>query len=125
MARRKKKPVPVTVYQAPMAPLSIFRNAITESDNRSVNVGYLSLFWIMIVVLNVIPIMVIGAIVQTYYDEHHVFPFAQLGTGVGYVTGAFAAAMAALGAFIWGDSTKDAAAKTTTITATTSTPAGK
>jgi len=83
--------------------VSIFRNAIMESDNVNVNVGYLSLFWIMVVVLTVIPIMVVAAIVQAYYDEHHVFPFLTLGQGAGLITAAFASALTALGVFLWGD----------------------
>lgn len=83
--------------------MSLFRSAITEADGVSVNVGYLSLFWIMIVVLNILPIMVGAACVQMYYDEHHAFPFAELGKGAGMITAAFAAALAALGGFIWGD----------------------
>jgi hypothetical protein len=110
---------PVVAVAAPR--LGIFRNAITERDNVSINVGYLSLFWIMVVVLTVIPFMVVGACFEAYYADKHVFPYAELGKGVGFVTGAFGVALAALGAFIWGDTNKDKAA-VTTVTATTITP---
>jgi len=125
MSRPKPKPVyvaPQPVLATAPEPLGIFRSAITEKDNVSINVGYLSLFWIMVVVLTVIPFMVAGACVEMYYSDKHVFPYAALGTGVGYVTAAFGVALAALGGFIWGDSNKDKVA-TTTLTATTSTPA--
>jgi hypothetical protein len=102
--------------------MSVFRSAITEKDGVSVNVGYLSLFWIMIFVLTVIPFMVAGACIETVYSERHAFPYAELGKGVGFVTAAFAAALGALGGFIWGDSQKDSANTTTTVTATTVAP---
>lgn len=85
--------------------LGIFRSAVTEDNGVSINVGYLSLFWILIVVLNVIPIMVCGAIVEAWNATAHVFPYAELGKGVGMVTGAFAAALGALGLFVKGDRT--------------------
>jgi hypothetical protein len=125
MSRPKPKPAyvasPTPVVAVAPEPLGIFHSAITEKDNVSINVGYLSLFWIMVVVLTVIPFMVVGACFEAYYADKHVFPYAELGKGVGYVTAAFGVALAALGGFIWGDSNKDKVA-TTTLTATTSTP---
>lgn len=97
--------------------MSLFRSAITEADGVSVNVGYLSLFWIMIVVLSIVPIMVGAACVQAYYDDRHTFPFAELGKGAGLVTAAFAAALAALGGFIWGD--RSGTPQQVTVTAST------
>jgi hypothetical protein len=97
--------------------VSIIRNAIMEDDNVNVNVGYLCLFLVMALVLLVIPVMVCAAIVQTWFDEHHVFPFSELGKGAGFITGAFSTALAALGLFLWGDRRPVPPALTTTTTA--------
>lgn len=99
-----KKPNPPPLDLQPQPPkIGVFRSAITEADNRSVNIGYLSLFLIMIVVLGILPTMVCGAIVQAYFDANHVFPFAELGKGAGLVTVAFSTALGALGLFLLGD----------------------
>lgn len=98
-----KKPDTATVETLEPKHIGLFRSAVTDADGKSINVGYLSLFWILIVVLNVIPIMVVGAIVEAIFSDKHVFPYAELGKGVGMVTGAFAAALGALGLFVRGD----------------------
>lgn len=100
-----KKPDTETVETLEPKHIGLFRSAVTDADGKSINVGYLSLFWILIVVLNVIPIMVTGAIVEAAFSDKHVFPYAELGKGVGMVTGAFAAALGALGLFVKGDRT--------------------
>lgn len=75
------------------------RDAITDSHGAA-DVGRIALFLTMWVVLGVIPIMAVEAIVQAYYAVDHVFPYAELGKGVGLVTAAFAAALGALGVYI-------------------------
>ncbi|MGH9809097.1 MAG: hypothetical protein ACRD9W_17910 [Terriglobia bacterium] len=99
-----RKPRPAALNIAPQPPkVGMFRSAITEDDNRSVNVGYLSLFLIMALVLLILPIMTGAAILQTIYDEHHIFPYAELGKGAGLITVAFSTALGALGLFLVGD----------------------
>lgn len=102
MTRRKVKPPILEIAPQPPA-IGLFRSAITEPDNRSVNVGYFALFWILIVVLNILPIMAGAAIVQTIYDPKHIFPYAELGKGAGLITVAFSTALGALGLFLVGD----------------------
>lgn len=101
MGKSIRRPVLEVAPQPPK--IGMFRSAITEPDNCSVNVGYLALFWILIVVLTILPIMTIAACIQTYFDPKHVFPFAELGKGAGLVTAAFATALGALGLFLVGD----------------------
>lgn len=85
--------------------MSVFRSAILDSDGHTVNVGYLSLFWIMIVVLNVIPFMCGLAAWSVYLDaKTTVDVIKALGWGVGAVAGGFSTTLAALGLFLWGDS---------------------
>ncbi len=52
------------------------------------------------VVLGTIPVMTFEACIQAQFAVDHVFPFAEFGKGVGYVTAAFAAALAALAAYL-------------------------
>jgi hypothetical protein len=85
--------------------VSVFRSAILDSDGHTVNVGYLSLFWIMIVVLNVIPLMCGFAAWGIYHDAATTVEVIKaLGIGVGSVAMGFATTLGALGVFIWGDS---------------------
>jgi len=83
--------------------VSVFRSAITEKDGVTVDVGYLSLFIIMWIVLGVIPVMTAGAVWEAISADKHIFPYAELGKGVGMVTAAFAAALGALGVYRKGD----------------------
>lgn len=80
--------------------MSVFRSAIEDAEG-GVNVGYLSLFWVMIVVLNVIPIMCVGAALTWW--KTGAFPLQELGIGVGSVGGGFAVVLGALGVFVRGD----------------------
>lgn len=105
MAATKLAPAAAPVDSLQPKHIGLFRSAVTDADGKSINVGYLSLFWLLIVVLNVIPVMVLGACVEAYFDPDHVFPYAELGKGVGMVTGAFAVALGALGLFVKGDRT--------------------
>lgn len=84
--------------------MSVFRSSILDADGKTVNVGYLSLYWIMIVVLNVIPLMCGLSVWAVAHGTPVVEVLKALGIGVAAVTGAFATALAALGAFIAGDS---------------------
>jgi hypothetical protein len=95
--------------------LNVFRSAVTGSDG-SINVGYLSLFWIMIIVLNVIPWMCVFTAIDAFgYDRP--FDVRSLGYGVGAVCAGFSTALGALGIFLWGDSrTTPVSTVTTTST---------
>ncbi len=75
--------------------MSFIRNAITEADGVTLNVGYLALFWLLWVVIGVIPVMVVMAILHIDVQP--------LGIAVGAVCGGFGTALAALGVFIAGD----------------------
>jgi hypothetical protein len=67
--------------------VSVFRSAVTAADG-TVNVGYLSLFWIMIVVLNVIPWMCVFTAVDAF-GYNRPFDVRSLGYGVGAVCADF------------------------------------
>lgn len=81
----------------------IFRSAITEADGQTINVGYLSLFALMTLIVGAIPFMCIMAAWSMYFDSAHTFKVQDLGIGVGAVCTGFAAALGALGVFIIGD----------------------
>jgi hypothetical protein len=75
------------------------RDAITDSHGAA-DVGRIALFLVMWVVLGVIPIMAAGAVIEACNHPVHIFPYAELGKGIGLVTAAFAAALGALGVYI-------------------------
>lgn len=107
----------------PVVPkIGLFRNAVTEEDGHSVNVGYLCLFWVLIVVLTVVPVMVLAAFIQQYHDgTAHRFPFTELRDGLIGVGSVFGATLTALGVFLWGDSRKPPISQTTVATQTVQT----
>jgi len=79
--------------------MGIFRSAVTESDGVTINVGYLALFWLMVVVLGVIPVLVVLALLDIDVQP--------IGIAVGAVCGGFATALGSLGFFVWGDRRND------------------
>jgi hypothetical protein len=115
MAKSKAIPVPVVVAAPPPPKLGLFRNAITEEDGHSVNVGYLTLFWVMAVDITLVPVMVIAAFIQQTYDPLHRFPFTELRDGLIGVGSVFGATLTALGVFLWGDSRKPPPISQTTV----------
>jgi hypothetical protein len=90
--------------------VNIIRRAITESDGETVNVGYMSLFWLMVVVLGVIPLMCVVSVYAAAKNPDKIPEIVQsLGMGVGAACGGFATALAALGVYIKLDPPKEAA----------------
>ncbi|MGH7605396.1 MAG: hypothetical protein ACRENK_15550 [Gemmatimonadaceae bacterium] len=120
----KRVPKPAAIVPVVVSPpkIGLFRNAITEDDGHSVNVGYFSLFWVLIVVLTVVPLMVVAAFIQQYYDEARAFPFTELRDGLIGVGSVFGATLTALGVFLWGDSRKTPTPQTTTNITQVTTP---
>jgi hypothetical protein len=100
--------------------VSIFRSAILDSDGHTVNVGYLSLFWIMVVVLNVIPIMCVFAGWGIYQGASVMDMIKALGLGVAAVAGGFSTTLGALGLFLMGDAKAASAGQTAPQSARTS-----
>lgn len=94
---------------------SVFRSAIT-GDDGSIDAGYLSLYWIMTVVITAIPFMCVFAMVAMWIDPEHKFDVQGLGIGIGSVCTGFGVAVGAVGAFRAGD--KPRAHVTTTATTT-------
>lgn len=88
----------------PEAPIDIGHSAITESDGKSVNVGYLSLFRLLRLDLWLSGVIMLAGFVTQAFDEHHAFPFNGVAAALGAVWGTFATALAALGLFLKGDS---------------------
>jgi uncharacterized membrane protein len=84
--------------------MSIFRSAITNKDGE-VNVGYLSLFALVALVVGVIPLMCLGTFLSFHKSATGVFDVQGLGAGVGMVCGGFATALGALGVYMKLDTT--------------------
>ncbi len=81
---------------------SIFRSAITN-ESGIVDAGYLSLFWIMAVVIMAIPFMCVFTAAAMWLDPLHEFDVQSLGIGIGSVCTGFGVAVGAVGAFRLGD----------------------
>lgn len=96
--------------------MSVFRSAITDATDGTVDAGYLSLFWIMAVVITAIPFMFIFTAVAMWLDPKHQFDVQALGIGIGSVCGGFGVAVGAVGAFRLGDKPRAPAAGTVTTT---------
>lgn len=116
--KRKTPDGPPQVTVAP-APHGLFRNAITEADGVSVNVGYLALFWLLIVVLGAIPLMIVLAFLQLIYSDDHRVDVQQLGVAIGAVCTGFGAALGALGLFLMGDRRPQVPSTSVSMTQTT------
>lgn len=84
-------------------PTGIFRNAVTESDGESVNVGYLGLFWLLglDVVLSIV-FVATGFWMQAY-DPTHKYPYTEVATALAALWGTFSTSLGALGVFLIGD----------------------
>jgi hypothetical protein len=84
-------------------PKTIFRNAITEADGVSINVGYLGLFWLLgLDVLLSIVFVSTGFWMQSY-DPLHKYPFTEVAAALAALWGTFSTALGALGVFLIGD----------------------
>ena len=94
--------------------MSVFRSAITDPVDGTVDAGYLALFWVMTVTVSTIPVMLGLAAFAMYLDPAHEFPVQDLGIGIGAVCTGFGVACGAVGAFRAGDKPRPAAVGTTT-----------
>lgn len=81
---------------------SVFRSAITGDDGE-VDSGYLALYWLLVVVIGVIPVMCVGAVCAMWNDPAGHFDAQGLGIGVGSVCAGFATAAGGVGIFRRGD----------------------
>ena len=104
--------------------LSVFRNA-----DGSMNVGYVALFWIVMVIIIVVLAMLGAAAWEQASDPLHKFNFLPFGQGVGLVVTALLPMLAGVAAFLWADSKNPQAGTTTTTSLaqqqTSVTPPGK
>jgi hypothetical protein len=100
----------------------IMESAITGSDGE-VDAGYLALFWLMWLIIGVIPLMVLGSFYAMYHHATRVFDAQGLGVGIGAICGGFAAAVGGIGAFRMGDKPRQVAAAPAQMSAAISTPA--
>ena len=94
--------------------MSVFRSAITDSADGSVDAGYLALYWVMCVTVSTIPVLCVLAAIAMWLDPEHKFPVQDLGIGIGAVCTGFGVAVGAVGAFRMGDKPRQAAVGTTT-----------
>lgn len=81
----------------------IYLSAMRDVDG-SINVGYLVLFRAGRAVIIVCALLVLGAFADMYYAKEHVFKMGELGDAIAKVIGAFGIMLAAVGAYLWGDS---------------------
>lgn len=94
---------------------------MTGADG-SINVGYLVLFRSGRAVIIICALMVAAGFVEMWYSPTHAYPIASVTDGIAKLIAAFGVLLAALGAYLWGDS-KQTPTNTTTVTQTTQTPA--
>jgi hypothetical protein len=81
--------------------VSLIRKAITEADGQTLNVGYLSLFWLFIAVIGAVQIEALLAIIASIRTPDKIAEILQsLGVAVGATCGGFATALTALGVYI-------------------------
>jgi hypothetical protein len=83
--------------------MGVFRNAITETDGTSINVGYLWLFWLGWLDTFLSLFFIVAGSIVMYFAERHAYPFTEVGIAIGAVWGTFSTALGALGLFLLGD----------------------
>jgi hypothetical protein len=94
--------------------MSVFRSAITDARDGTVDGGYLALFWVMTVTVSTIPVMLGLAAFGMYLNPTQPVPLQDLGIGIGAVCTGFGVACGAVGAFRLGDKPRAAPMGTTT-----------
>lgn len=99
-----------------IADLSVFRSAITNADG-TVNVGYLTMYVLLVVFAGAVPMMIIGAFIEMWYGVPvlnptgavvgytHEFKVSGLGAGIGFAAGGLATSLAAIAVFLKADAT--------------------
>lgn len=88
MAKLKKRP-----------PVGAMKELLSDDHGRW-DIGYVSLAVLIVLILGAIPVMMAGAIWQTWDDPHHHFPFDEVGKAVGLITAAFGSPLLALAGYI-------------------------
>lgn len=73
---------------------------LLSDDHGRWDIGYVSLAILIVLILGTIPVVMLAAIVQTIYDEKHVFPFGDVGKTIGLITAAFGSPLLALAGYI-------------------------
>lgn len=76
-----------------------FKNAVTEADGVSVNVGYLGLFCLLALDV-LLSVVFVGAGFLPAFKE---YPYAGVATAIGATWGTFSTSLGALGLFLVGD----------------------
>lgn len=84
-------------------PEGVVRNAITEEDGQSVNVGYLWLFWLGWLDVGLSIVIVGAGFLTQMYDANHAYPFTGVAAALAAVWGTYSTALGALGLFLMGD----------------------
>lgn len=97
----------------------LYLQAIRGADG-TINVGYLVLFRAGRFVIIVCSVIVCSGFAEMYYADKHVYPIAAVAEGVAKIVAAFGVLLAALGAYLWGDS-KQQPLPPSTITTVTAT----
>ncbi len=91
----------------------IYLQAMRGADG-TINVAYLVLFRAGRAVITICAMMVAGSFVEMYFSKEHLFRVDALGTAIAALIAAFGVLLAALGAYLWGDSKQVPVASTTT-----------
>lgn len=79
----------------------IFVSAITESDGKTVNAGYLALAVVTLIVLGAVPCILALAAWLVYLGK--AISLQDVGVSIGAVCTGFGVVLAALGAYLKGD----------------------
>lgn len=118
MSRRKPSPPAITITDVLDGPapivvtkkhLSMFRNA-----DASMNVGYVTLFWIVFTIIVIVLSMLGAAFWEQATDSLHHFSYLTFGQGVALVVAALLPMLAGVAAFLWSDSKNPQLGTTTT-----------
>jgi len=99
----------------------IYLSAMRGADG-TINVGYLVLFRAGRAVIVACFLLFVGGFIEMYYSQTHTFRMNEVGDAVAKIIGAFGILLAAVGAYLWGDSKQQPVA-TFQQTTTTSEPA--
>jgi hypothetical protein len=99
-----------------LADISIFRSAVTNVDG-SVNVGYLTMYVVVGILLGAVPLMILGAYIEMWFGVPvlnaagvvvaytHEFKVSGLGAGIGFAAGGLATSLGAIALFLKADAT--------------------
>lgn len=82
---------------------SIFRSAVTSSEDNSIDPGYLGLYAVMLVVLGAIPVSLLLAMVRLIVADDHPLDLVGIAAVIASAGAAFGTAAGGVGLFRMGD----------------------